>query len=118
MDPLVVKERRALWLSRIQDLSRSGMTQKAWCQREEIPFTTLRYWIRKLRLSPEEMTTPTTDNWLELTQTGEMFCSSAAAEIPASLPTLVFRTDRYALEFYERISPPQLSEYLKEPMYP
>lgn len=62
MDSLVVKERRALWLSKIEELVAGGMTQKAWCQREAIPVTTLRYWIRHLRVQAEEVVSARTEN--------------------------------------------------------
>lgn len=117
MDPLVVKERRALWLSRIQNLAESGMTQKAWCQRKEIPVTTLRYWLRKLRLQSEEISPTATGTWLELTQACQPVQAASAIKMPEKIPTLVLRTDQFALEFYEQISPVQLSEYLKELAY-
>lgn len=66
MDPLVVKERRVLWLNRIQSLSESGMTQKEWCENEGIPRTTLRYWIGKLRLEEKPSHAAADGNWLEL----------------------------------------------------
>ena len=43
------EEQRQLWLSRISDLADSGFTQLEWCKRKEIPVSTLRYWIRKLK---------------------------------------------------------------------
>ena len=42
------EQRDALWRQRLEQLSSSGMTQKAWCRKNGIAESTLRYWIRKL----------------------------------------------------------------------
>lgn len=114
MDPLVVKERRALWLNRIEQLAQSGMTQKEWCQQQGIPVTTMRYWIRKLRLQPEEACCSETGTWLELTRSSQTVSPVAVGQTQVHVPTLVLRIDPIVLEFYEPISPIQLSHYLKE----
>ena len=40
---------RQLWISRLADLGDSGMTQDEWCKAHSIPYSSLRYWITKLR---------------------------------------------------------------------
>jgi len=40
-------------------LADSGLTQNKWCSEKNIPISTLRYWIRRLR-EPEEKS----QNWL------------------------------------------------------
>lgn len=42
-------DQRQLWIAKICDLHESGMTQEEWCRSHEIPYSTLRYWIRKLK---------------------------------------------------------------------
>lgn len=49
MNILEKEQIRQLWISRITDLSGSGLSQKQWCIKKNIPVTTLRYWISKLR---------------------------------------------------------------------
>ena len=38
-----------LWAERIRAFQESGLSRKDWCQQNEIPQSTLRYWIRKIR---------------------------------------------------------------------
>lgn len=40
-------ENRELWLSRVSTYRESGIPAIAWCQENNIPLTTLRYWLRK-----------------------------------------------------------------------
>lgn len=44
-----------LWKQRLQHLCDSGLTQKAWCEQNQIPLTTLRYWKRKLSTKREQV---------------------------------------------------------------
>lgn len=52
------KEQKQVWLSRINDLVESGLTQQEWCNRNQIAISTLRYWIRKLRVEEENSNKP------------------------------------------------------------
>ena len=38
-----------LWKDRIRAFRESGLSRKDWCQQNEIPQSTLSYWIRKIR---------------------------------------------------------------------
>ena len=42
----ITKEK--LWSNRIRDFRESGLTRKEWCYQNQIPLSTLSYWIRKL----------------------------------------------------------------------
>ncbi len=55
-------DQNQLWKERLDDLKASGLTQKAWCQENQIPQSTLRYWIRKLK--SEASAVPS--SWLQL----------------------------------------------------
>ena len=59
MNKLSRRDQRQLWLTRISDLADSGLTQTKWCSEKNIPISTLRYWIRRLREPEEE-----SQNWL------------------------------------------------------
>lgn len=39
---------REIWISRIDDFRSSNLTQKSWCEKNDVKISTLRYWIRKL----------------------------------------------------------------------
>ncbi len=41
--------KRELWQRRIEDWKASGLSQKAWCQREQLPLSSLGYWRKRLR---------------------------------------------------------------------
>ena len=41
--------KRSLWQERIASWQRSGLSQKIWCEREQVPVSSLGYWIKKLR---------------------------------------------------------------------
>ena len=43
-----------LWADRIQAFQESGLSRKDWCQQNEIPQSTLGYWIRKLQSGTPE----------------------------------------------------------------
>lgn len=36
-----------LWTQRIKDFQTSGLSQKEWCRKHQIPLSTFSYWIRK-----------------------------------------------------------------------
>jgi len=55
-------EQQQLWMSRINDLASSGLTQSQWCQEKGFSVSTLRYWMRKLR-EPEEQDST---SWLQV----------------------------------------------------
>jgi|GEM_PF-1335143 len=42
-------EYRQLWIVRIGEMTESGLTQQKWCSQQDIPISTLRYWINRLR---------------------------------------------------------------------
>ena len=55
-------EQQQLWLSRISDMAESGLTQIQWASQKNISVSTLRYWIRKLRVPEEDES----QNWLQV----------------------------------------------------
>ena len=55
-------EQKQLWLSQINDLAESGLTQIQWANQKNISVSTLKYWIRKLR-KPED---DDSQNWLQV----------------------------------------------------
>lgn len=52
MDQLTITEHDArlnLWIQRIKECRKSGMTVKAWCKANEINEKTYYYWLRKIK---------------------------------------------------------------------
>ena len=53
-----------MWIARICDLEESGLTQEEWCKNHKIPYSTLRYWLSKLKKEAETEGRET--NWLKV----------------------------------------------------
>ena len=49
-----VASKAELWADRIHAFQESGLSRKDWCQKNEIPQSTLGYWIRKIRSEDTE----------------------------------------------------------------
>ena len=43
-----------LWADRVHAFQESGLSRKEWCQQNEIPQSTLGYWIRKIQSEAPE----------------------------------------------------------------
>lgn len=50
-----INSKADLWTDRILAFQKSGLSRKDWCQQNEIPQSTLSYWIRKAQLETHEM---------------------------------------------------------------
>ena len=82
-------DRNELWQNRLQELAASDMTQKEWCRKNNIPESTLRYWIRKLRpaeTSDEKAADP--KGWIQMPKRigpgntdGELMLSSGGVRL-------------------------------------
>jgi transposase-like protein len=44
-----LKENREIWINRVKDYRASSLTQKAWCEKNGVKVSALRYWLRTLR---------------------------------------------------------------------
>ena len=44
-----VTSKADLWTDRIRSFQASGLSRKDWCQQNEVPQSTLGYWIRKIQ---------------------------------------------------------------------
>jgi hypothetical protein len=58
------EEQRQLWLSRVCEIEDSGMSQEDWCKSKKIPYSTLRYWVSKLKKEAAAENQET--NWLKV----------------------------------------------------
>ena len=48
------EQRRQLWLKRLREMEKSGLTQKAWCESKGISYSTFRYWSDQLAESADK----------------------------------------------------------------
>ena len=81
-------DRDELWQNRLQELTASAMTQKEWCQKNNIPESTLRYWIRKLRPTGRVEKAADPEGWIHMPQRigpesteGELILSSGGVQL-------------------------------------
>ena len=75
------KENRSkdkIWQERLEDFAASGMSQREWCQHQNISVTTLRYWKRKLQSGSSA---PSEGNWMTVVPESPMFPSVQNHEI-------------------------------------
>ena len=77
MRKMGTEEYRQLWISRICDLNDSEMTQEEWSKQHGIAYSTLRYWISKLK--KEAVSENSEANWLKVDMMGN---EVAAIRIP------------------------------------
>ncbi len=64
MNQIEKEAQRQLWIARICDLEESDLTQEEWCRNHNIPYSTLRYWLSKLKKEAENEGRET--NWLKV----------------------------------------------------
>ena len=94
---LITKDK--LWSSRIQDFQESGLTRKEWCCQNQLPLSTLSYWIRKLNPDRSESVGQQAPVFARLPSESELsktscdhapvtfFLNSIRIEISAGCPT-------------------------------
>ena len=58
------EEQRQLWISRVCEIEDSGLSQEEWCKSKKIPYSTLRYWVSKLKKKIKTEAQQT--NWLKI----------------------------------------------------
>lgn len=107
------EEQRQLWIARICELEESGLTQEEWCKNHNIPYSTLRYWLSKLKKEAETGDQKT--NWLkvDLSAGNEI----AAVHIPETSKnttgTINIRYGEFTVEFENGCDPHQVFEVLR-----
>lgn len=43
-----LNENREIWVNRVKDFRASNLTQKAWCEKNSLKVSALRYWLKNL----------------------------------------------------------------------
>ena len=89
-------EQKQLWLSQINDLAESGLTQIQWANQKNISVSTLKYWIRKLR-KPED---DDSQNWLQVEiPQGSNIASLPSPKSAEGAPEIKITCGPYTVEF-------------------
>lgn len=107
------EEQRQLWLSRLCDLEESGVTQVEWCKNYDIPYSTLRYWVSKLKkeVEADEMDT----NWLKVDVSAST--EVATLQVPEMAKDnnacMNIRFGDFTIELQSGCDPQQIYEVLK-----
>lgn len=57
------KTKQELWDERIESFLASGLSQRAWCQEQELPEHQLRYWLYKYQARTVQ---PATNRWVSM----------------------------------------------------
>ncbi len=89
------------WYRRLADFKNSGLTQKAWCEQQQLKLTGLRYWLTR---SKELMKAEQPQEWFQInvTETGEPTISSITICI-----------GKYKIEIGERFNKSVFIEVIK-----
>ena len=107
------EEQRQLWISRLCDLEESGTTQEEWCKRHNVPYSTLRYWLSKLKKEAETEGRGT--NWLKVDMPAGN--EVATVHIPeAAKPTvggINIRFGEFTVELQNGCDPQRVYEVLR-----
>lgn len=106
------EEQRQLWIARLCNLEESGLTQEDWCKQHNIPYSTLRYWISKLKKEAETESRET--NWLKV----DMSASNEIAtirvpEVPNTVGGINIRFGEFTVELQNGCDSQRVFEVLR-----
>lgn len=107
------EQQRQLWFARLCELEESEMTQEEWCKSRGIPYSTFRYWFRKLKKEAEDGNRQT--NWLKV----DMPLGNKIAKIhlPEELETVAgsinIRFGEFTVEIQNGCDSQRISEVLR-----
>jgi predicted transcriptional regulator len=106
------EEQRQLWIARLCDLEESSMTQEDWCRSHNIPYSTLRYWISKLKKESEIESRET--NWLKVDMsTGNEIATVRIPEAANTIGGINIRFGEFTVELQNGCDPQRVFEVLR-----
>lgn len=106
------EEQRQLWIARLCDLEESGMTQEDWCKNHSIPYSTLRYWISKLKKEAETERQGT--NWLKVDMSaGDEIATVRIPETSSTISGINIRFGEFTVELQNGSDPQRVFEVLR-----
>ena len=105
-------EQRQLWIARLYELEESGVTQEEWCKNHNIAYSTLRYWIRKLKKEAETEEKGT--NWLKVDlSAGNSIAAVCIPETSDHTSSINIRHGEFSVELQRGADLQQAFEVLK-----
>ena len=75
----------ALWADRIHTFQESGLSRKDWCQQNEVPQSTLSYWIRKIQGKATQAESRSDPVFAKLPSEQELRCGAVAGSSPVTI---------------------------------
>lgn len=106
------EEQRQLWIARICDLEESGLTQEEWCRNHNIPYSTLRYWLSKLKKEVELESRET--NWLKVDMsTSNEIATVRIPETSSTIGGINIRFGEFTVELQSGCDPQRVFEVLR-----
>ena len=75
----------ALWADRIHTFQESGLSRKDWCQQNEVPQSTLSYWIRKIQGKATQAESRSDPVFAKLPSEQELRCGAVAGNSPVTI---------------------------------
>ena len=75
----------ALWADRIHTFQESGLSRKDWCQQNEVPQSTLSYWIRKIQGKATQTESSSDPVFAKLPSEQELRCDAVAGHSPVTI---------------------------------
>ncbi|QAT42757.1 IS66 family insertion sequence element accessory protein TnpA [Aminipila luticellarii] len=106
------EEQKQLWRFKVKDYEESGLSQKRWCDKYNIPISTLGYWSRKIR---KEDSSVNQSRWLKVSSDclSPDLPSSDGEFMPQISPILTLKKDNLAIDLPLGCSSQQIFELLK-----
>ena len=106
------EEHRQRWIARLCELEESGLTQEDWCKNHSIPYSTLRYWISKLKKETETEGRET--NWLKVDMSvGNEIATVHIPEASNTIGGINIRFGEYTVELQEGCDSQRVFEVLR-----
>ena len=75
----------ALWADRIHTFQESRLSRKDWCQQNEVPQSTLSYWIRKIQGKATQTESSSDPVFAKLPSERELRCGAVAGNSPVTI---------------------------------
>ena len=75
----------ALWTDRIHTFQESGLSRKDWCQQNEVPQSTLSYWIRKIQGKATQTESSSDQVFAKLPSERELRYDAVAGNSPVTI---------------------------------
>lgn len=106
------EEQRQLWIARVCNLEESGLTQEEWCKNHNVPYSTLRYWISKLK--KEAVNEGRETNWLKVDMTADNEIATVhIPEAPSTNGGINIRFGGFTVELQTGCDPQRVFEVLR-----